>query len=109
MASSHGGVVLLLLQRHMLSMMGSMIPRVRGAREHVGKCRERFTDGSSSPVRHADRRRARVPARGATERNIARAAEPQQHEYHLLGSPSQRVKCERSQKRKLTAVRSPPK
>ena len=63
MASSHGGAVLLLLQRHMLSMMGSMIPRVRGAREHVGKCRERFTDGSSSPVRHADRRRARVSAR----------------------------------------------
>ena len=36
MASSHGGAVLLLLQRHMLSMMGSMIPRVRGAREHSG-------------------------------------------------------------------------
>ena len=90
MASSHGGAVLLLLQRHMLSMMGSMIPRVRGAREHVGRRRERFTDGSSSPVRHADRRRARVPARGATERNIARAAETQ-HEYAPVAFTTRQV------------------
>ena len=45
-----------------VSLRVCMIPRARGAREHVGKRRERLADCSSSPVRHADRRRARVPA-----------------------------------------------